>query len=110
VEFEPTIPVFERTKIVHALYRAATVTGQNKEEVRHMYETRRTREMRNALKLQLEKELQGKRSPEAPTIKRALKCVLNDIDWIHLAQETGRWRSLKTTVRNLGILQHVLAS
>jgi hypothetical protein len=27
VEFEPTIPVFERTKTVHASDRAATVTG-----------------------------------------------------------------------------------
>jgi hypothetical protein len=27
VGFEPTIPVFERAKIVHALYRAATVLG-----------------------------------------------------------------------------------
>jgi hypothetical protein len=27
VRFEPTIPVFERAKIVHALDRAATVTG-----------------------------------------------------------------------------------
>jgi hypothetical protein len=26
-EFEPTIPAFERTKTVHALYRAATVIG-----------------------------------------------------------------------------------
>jgi hypothetical protein len=27
VEFEPTIPVFERTNTIHALYRAATVIG-----------------------------------------------------------------------------------
>jgi hypothetical protein len=27
VGFEPTIPVFERAKTVHALDRAATVTG-----------------------------------------------------------------------------------
>jgi hypothetical protein len=27
VEFEPTIPVFERAKTVHALDRAATVVG-----------------------------------------------------------------------------------
>jgi hypothetical protein len=27
VSFEPTIPVFERTKTVHALDRASTVTG-----------------------------------------------------------------------------------
>jgi hypothetical protein len=27
VGFEPSIPVFERAKTVHALYRAATVTG-----------------------------------------------------------------------------------
>jgi hypothetical protein len=27
VEFEPTIPVFERKKTVHALARAATVNG-----------------------------------------------------------------------------------
>jgi hypothetical protein len=27
VEFEPTIPASERPKTVHALYRAATVTG-----------------------------------------------------------------------------------
>jgi hypothetical protein len=27
VEFEPTIPAFERAKTVHALDRAATVTG-----------------------------------------------------------------------------------
>jgi hypothetical protein len=27
VEFEPTIPVFERAKTVHALDRAATVIG-----------------------------------------------------------------------------------
>jgi hypothetical protein len=29
VGFEPTIPVFERANIVHALARAATVTGQS---------------------------------------------------------------------------------
>jgi hypothetical protein len=28
VEFEPTIPAFERAKTVHALDRAATVIGQ----------------------------------------------------------------------------------
>jgi hypothetical protein len=28
VRFEPTIPVFERAKAVHTLYRAATVIGQ----------------------------------------------------------------------------------
>jgi hypothetical protein len=32
VEFEPTIPVFERAKTVHVLDRAATVIGQ-----RYMY-------------------------------------------------------------------------
>jgi hypothetical protein len=26
--FEPTIPAFEKTKTVHALYRSATVAGQ----------------------------------------------------------------------------------
>jgi hypothetical protein len=30
VEFEPTIPVFERAKTVHALDRAATMIGTNK--------------------------------------------------------------------------------
>jgi hypothetical protein len=29
VGFEPTIPVFERTKTVHALDRAASVIGMN---------------------------------------------------------------------------------
>jgi hypothetical protein len=29
VGFEPTIPVFERAKMVHALHRAATVIGGN---------------------------------------------------------------------------------
>jgi hypothetical protein len=29
VGFEPTIPVFERAKTVHALHRAATVIGQS---------------------------------------------------------------------------------
>jgi hypothetical protein len=29
VGFEPTIPAFERAKIVHALDNAATVTGGN---------------------------------------------------------------------------------
>jgi hypothetical protein len=28
VGFEPTIPVFERARTVHALYRAVTVTGR----------------------------------------------------------------------------------
>jgi hypothetical protein len=28
--FEPTIPAFKRAKIVHALYRAATVIGKGK--------------------------------------------------------------------------------
>jgi hypothetical protein len=33
VEFEPTIPVFEGTKIVHALDRAATVIGIERHRV-----------------------------------------------------------------------------
>jgi hypothetical protein len=36
VGFEPTIPVFERTKTVHALDRAAIVTGVCKITAREM--------------------------------------------------------------------------
>jgi hypothetical protein len=36
VEFEPTIPVLERAKMVHALYRAATVIG--KKEINNPYQ------------------------------------------------------------------------
>jgi hypothetical protein len=37
VEFEPTVPVFERAKTVHDLVRAATVIGEVEDRVTKYY-------------------------------------------------------------------------
>jgi hypothetical protein len=44
VEFEPTIPVFERAKTVHALDRAATVIG-----ITNLYHLQNTKITRNQM-------------------------------------------------------------
>jgi hypothetical protein len=48
VGFEPTIPVFERAKTVHALERATTVTGTNKIQANEIWQALRQKQFTKA--------------------------------------------------------------